>query len=180
MKKFEYKKLSEILIEKSESNLTYDDLLSTLEWKEFRDEIVARDNFKCRKCGKKSNELAWELKDSSPSDIFVRPADENEKEKLGKEIIYSSEHTVLNAHHKYYIKDKNPWEYKTEALLTVCASCHTKIHETEEILVYENTDLKSSTKANPCQKCSGTGYLDQYHYYLNGICFLCNGKGIME
>lgn len=176
MKKFKYKKLTEILFEKDNSNLTYADLLSTLEWKEFRDKIVKRDNWECKKCGEKSNELAWELKGSVPSDIFVRPANEHE----GQDVFYSSEHIVLNVHHKYYIKEKLPWEYKVEALITVCAKCHTKIHEREDIVIYENEDIENPRKAIKCSRCSGTGYLDQYHYFMNGICFSCNGKGIME
>jgi ribosomal protein S27AE len=180
MEKFEHKKLSKIINEKQDSNLTYADLLSTIEWKEFRDEIVKRDNWECTKCGEKQNRLAWELTNSSPSDIFVRQADEFEKKYLGQDIIYSSEQIILNAHHKYYIKDTYPWNYEMDALITVCAKCHTKIHETENILLYQNKYFDNPIKTKNCSKCSGTGYLDQYHYFMNGICFLCDGKGIVE
>ncbi|QYK05837.1 hypothetical protein [Shewanella zhangzhouensis] len=29
------------------------------------------------------------------------------------------------------------------------------------------------TKPSNCKKCGGTGYLPQYHYYENGVCFAC-------
>jgi 5-methylcytosine-specific restriction endonuclease McrA len=173
-----YKPLAELREEKG--YLNYSDLLMTTEWKQFRDKIIRRDNSKCKKCGERNNELAWELKGSKPFDIFVRQADEFEKKFLGQDNIYSSVHIILNAHHKYYIKDKNPWEYNTDALITVCSICHSKIHETENILVYENESLKNPKIAQKCSKCFGTGYLDQYHYYMNGICFDCHGKGIIE
>jgi hypothetical protein len=30
----------------------------------------------------------------------------------------------LNVHHKYYNKNKNPWEYQLEELMTLCDQCH--------------------------------------------------------
>jgi len=180
MKKFDYKRLSEIKKDKTESELNYADLLSTTEWKEFRDEIVKRDEWNCQKCGERSNELAWELKGSTPADIYVRRATKTEKKISDEEVIYSSKPVTLNAHHKYYIKNKNPWEYNPNALITVCSKCHTKIHETEKILIYDNDKLENPKIAQKCSKCSGTGYLDQFHYFMSGICFDCNGKGTLE
>lgn len=29
----------------------------------------------------------------------------------------------------------------------------------------------------PCNKCPGTGYLEQYAHVENGLCFRCNGSG---
>ena len=34
----------------------------------------------------------------------------------------------LHVHHKYYEKDKNPWEYPNEALVTLCDDCHEYMH----------------------------------------------------
>ncbi|WP_418509346.1 hypothetical protein [Corallibacter sp.] len=160
--------------------MNYADLLSTTEWKKFRDNIVKRDNWNCQKCGEKSNQIAWELKGSVPGEVYVRPATESERKELKQDIIYSSKGIILNAHHKYYIKNKNPWEYNPDALITVCSSCHTKIHETENIKIYENENFENPKIAKKCAKCRGTGFLDQYHYYMSGICFDCNGKGIIE
>lgn len=32
--------------------------------------------------------------------------------------------TTLHVHHRYYIKNKEPWEYPLEALVTLCEDCH--------------------------------------------------------
>jgi len=32
--------------------------------------------------------------------------------------------STLNVHHRYYLKDKEPWEYQMEALITLCEECH--------------------------------------------------------
>lgn len=32
--------------------------------------------------------------------------------------------STLNIHHKYYEKGKEPWEYESESLITLCESCH--------------------------------------------------------
>ncbi len=34
----------------------------------------------------------------------------------------------LRVHHKYYSKNKAPWEYPDDSLITVCDTCHEKIH----------------------------------------------------
>ena len=35
----------------------------------------------------------------------------------------------LHIHHKYYLKDKAPWEYSDHSLLCLCSSCHQVVHE---------------------------------------------------
>ena len=37
--------------------------------------------------------------------------------------------TTLNVHHKYYDKDKKPWEYPDKSLVTLCKDCHIMEHE---------------------------------------------------
>ena len=36
---------------------------------------------------------------------------------------FDSEST-LNVHHRYYLANKDPWEYPLEALVTLCEDCH--------------------------------------------------------
>lgn len=82
----------------------------------------------------------------------------------------------LNVHHKYYISGKMAWEYKNEALITLCATCHKAEHLNNLIPVMnENGDVLHY--AENCPKCLGSGVLSEYDYYKNGICFQCMGTG---
>lgn len=86
--------------------------------------------------------------------------------------------TPLNIHHKYYIYGKEPWEYDNEALVTLCTSCHQKRHSLMNIPLY-TFDKRLINPALPiCDRCQGTGYLPNYHYYLDGVCFKCHGEGV--
>lgn len=40
---------------------------------------------------------------------------------------------LLHVHHKYYLKDKMPWEVPTRWLISLCEECHTKEHENKLI-----------------------------------------------
>lgn len=35
--------------------------------------------------------------------------------------------STLNVHHVFYIKNKNPWEYDSRILSTLCENCHKRI-----------------------------------------------------
>jgi hypothetical protein len=39
------------------------------------------------------------------------------------QICFDPENT-LHVHHRYYIKDKKPWEYENDTLVTLCEECH--------------------------------------------------------
>jgi hypothetical protein len=80
----------------------------------------------------------------------------------------------LNVHHTYYQSGKKPWEYPDESLITLCNPCHRKTHEEEEINFLDKNGNK--VKLYPCKKCMGTGFIQQYWYYKEGICFQCNGN----
>ena len=88
---------------------------------------------------------------------------------------------TLNIHHEYYLLGKKPWEYSNDALVTLCSECHQKRHLHQKTPIYEviNNDRKISCYARLCNKCNGTGYLPQYSYYCDGICFGCNGEGVV-
>lgn len=51
----------------------------------------------------------------------------------------------------------------------------------EKILIRED---KNGTKyfscKDKCMKCGGTGYIDYFSYYDNGICFECEGAGFVQ
>ena len=86
----------------------------------------------------------------------------------------------LNVHHKYYIKDKAPWEYEDDALITLCEDCHQKAHHSH-IPIYREIDSNRIlyTNTSTCDRCNGTGYLPQYRHVENGICFKCWGEGVV-
>lgn len=81
----------------------------------------------------------------------------------------------LHVHHKYYRKGLLPWQYPNEALITLCWHCHEELHENTEVKIYdENGEFIGSKQ--PCYKCHGAGFLPEYSYHMNGICFACNGE----
>lgn len=52
-----------------------------------------------------------------------------QRDEFACQICFATERT-LNVHHNYYESGKEPWEYPTEALVTLCEECHTE--ETEQ------------------------------------------------
>ncbi len=84
----------------------------------------------------------------------------------------------LNVHHNYYIQGKKPWDYPNSALVTLCEDCHKKRHENNSIplLDPEHNHIKDLCK---CEKCGGSGYLPQYWYRDNGVCYDCLGEGVI-
>lgn len=38
--------------------------------------------------------------------------------------------STLNVHHRYYLENREPWEYPMEALITLCGECHGEEVET--------------------------------------------------
>ena len=66
----------------------------------------------------------------------------------GYKCAYCGSKSKLNVHHKYYNfypngKHVNAWDYPDDALITLCESCHKKVHETKPVKVYYR---KYSTK----------------------------------
>jgi hypothetical protein len=96
------------------------------------------------------------------------------KEKITIDQIYPD----LNIHHKYYVIDKYAWEYDNTALITLCYKCHQLEHENNVINVYAQSGGKLYI-AERCNKCNGSGYLPMYDYFHNGICFSCEGRGVI-
>lgn len=91
---------------------------------------------------------------------------------------YSLELRGLNIHHTYYIKGHKPWEYKAEALVTLCENCHKKRHETSSVPYYDH-ERRLIGNLVVCDRCSGSGYLPQYSHVEDGICFKCGGEGVV-
>lgn len=86
----------------------------------------------------------------------------------------------LNVHHKYYVAGKNPWEYSNDALITLCQDCHCDEHKSTRTPVYKDLYYKHvMAYAQICDRCGGSGYLPQYQHVEGGICFKCQGEGVI-
>lgn len=172
--------------------IPYDRLLLTFEWQELRTEILERDKKTCTVCNSEQSErinneyfrvLSYEERTASVAE-WIEYHDNGSELFRGKTAEIYAEPTedpvILHIHHKYYIYGDCPWEYPKSALITVCHKCHLKIHQTTTIPVYSDQNFNSKIDLTPCLRCSGTGFMPEYHYYQNGICFKCGGKKFEE
>lgn len=133
------------------------------------------------------NELKKKFKNSFDHDRFQKLVDKNLelKEKRRIEFIELNKRNNkkefewifmlgLHIHHKYYIKGFNAWEYKNNALITLCQSCHENLHKNQKIPVY-NRELELLGHYKYCERCHGAGVFPEYSHVQNGICFRCHG-----
>lgn len=149
----------------SHESISYSDLLRCEEWSEVRNDIVKRDDNKCMNCGKPESD--------GP---IISGGSRNYFNPITFVAVSETEAVKLEVHHKLYIRDKLPWGYNYDDLLTVCSSCHKEIHDNNEIYVYDE-NKRNRINTNPCSRCGGSGHLAQYDYYQGGICFKCRGIG---
>jgi hypothetical protein len=181
---FDYVKPFRILVfghgRQNVKDISYSELLNTREWFVKRIQILNRDNFFCKNCGAGETEYESERE-------FLIP-NENSKTEIkiieGYEVTnYAiagiSEHPIeLHVHHKYYIKDKLPWDYPDDALITLCAKCHFEFHENNNVNYFDKNG--SQIKLTPCHRCHGAGHFPEYNHVQWGICFRCNGNKFEE
>jgi hypothetical protein len=124
----------------------YSSLLQRVEWLIRRDQILRRYGAYCHNCGK-----------------------------LGVD---------YQIHHKYYVTGLDPWEYQDDALVAYCPECHRTIHKQllnnlDYVPVYrlnKYSGLLEKTFRQPCLRCEGAGYFQEYRHIQNGVCFRCNGQ----
>lgn len=92
-----------------------------------------------------------------------------------------SENVSLQVHHRHYINGLDPWEYKDSELVTLCESCHSFVHNYDEIPIYqllEGNLVKISL--TPCLRCAGDGWFPEYRHVRGGVCFRCHGQKYEE
>ncbi|HEA20632.1 hypothetical protein LCGC14_2592040 [marine sediment metagenome] len=87
--------------------------------------------------------------------------------------------TGLHIHHEYYIKNKLPWNYENDALITLCMDCHEELHKNKKVPVYSN-ELELIGELTNCYRCHGAGWFPEYLKVENGICFRCRGAKYEE
>lgn len=59
----------------------------------------------------------------------------------GHKCRYCGSKHKIQVHHKYYLQRLNniklyPWEYPMDAVVTLCDTCHKKVHNNKQIEVY--------------------------------------------
>lgn len=179
----------------------YSLLLKTVEWGTFRNKVLSHYNGSCGTCGLKSGPILIELpfeEWKKQYDLIHKYNEEQNRlrkvnpNKMIEDLIsgipnaglkpYPSRiietgKTILQAHHKFYLWNRLPWEYKIDNLVALCFQCHTEVHQKETIYTYKDETFKIRSCQKDCEKCGGTGYLPGYDYWCDGICFDCNGIG---
>jgi len=152
----------------------YSVLLKQFEWKRKRKEILDRDCHKCTKCDKLST-------------FFIGGKHIKGVEIIGRwlngkpvyKTIEADTPMSLHIHHTFYILERKPWNYNNKDLVTLCMKCHKKEHETTTIPVFsteEQMQIRSQPNVVVCSRCGGDGYLPNYNYVDNGVCFQCQGR----
>jgi len=189
--------------------IPYTKLLETEEWEYKRMETIIRDNEECTICKsrntdyiygkhifvrthfigvKKPNKKFWQQWDYFEQrfgDQFtgMKPSEDDYDivpEEVYEAVTLNKQH-YLQVHHKYYIWGKLPWQYNNDALITLCNWCHFALHQNERIPFFiekENTLIEK--KLTLCLRCNGAGFLPEFNYVQNGICFRCQGAKYEE
>jgi len=176
---------------KDERYIPYAQYLRTENWKTKRIEILDRDNFRCRECnGYETKNVKNNLKTAfgtvfglgyktewiDTQTIIWTDCDGNQRiSELNKSNEKPEKKYNLQIHHKKYIIDTLPWNYKNEDLITLCNHCHTETHEKNKIPIYDKKG-NQILGIEPCDRCAGTGQIAEYKHVQNGICFKCKGE----
>lgn len=188
-----YRYYEEIFEEKQLNNekILYQDQLSTIEWKNKRNSIIQRDNNICTCCKSMPSIFkkgkAYRKQTITEKEIEFKELIESEEwkewfelfgtyPKIGPRLIPDLNPTILHVHHKYYVINKLAWNYPDDALITLCKDCHQKLHNTQRIPIFLDESLETELDYEICDRCNGSGYLKEFHYYQNGTCFKCNGE----
>jgi len=157
----------------------YSKLLFTLEWLKLRDRLMMEVNYHCKNCGVKRN---WDF-ESGEGYYVIEIYEATNKlglPKLDTRYNRLKHPVVFHLHHTYYVRRTLPWEYPDSCFEVLCEPCHKRVHKEKTILMYASHQLGASQHLTACYKCGGTGYLPEFDYYLDGICFECNGVGFEE
>ena len=88
---------------------------------------------------------------------------------------------MIHIHHKFYVRERLPWEYDDTALVSLCNHCHWELHKKIKIPIYTmiNGELHE-LHYTPCNRCNGMGMFPEYKHVQNGVCFRCNGNRYEE
>ncbi len=196
----------QLLRTKFDGHIPYEELLLTREWQEKRYEVLKLDNWKCSNCFKvatdssNDNQVHFWWKETNDIEkiakIFRTKKEEDDVLKkmtiekrralivspvsIIPEILPSDKPYFLQIHHNYYIKNKLPWEYSNEALITLCNWCHWDFHQNNRVPFYETEEKLTKLQYTLCHRCSGSGWFPEFKHVESGICFHCRGEKYVE
>lgn len=178
-------------------HISYSELLFTTEWKTKRDVIAQREGHNCERCKKATTQMyipsvighynPFVIK--KPAEVGFKNVTTDYIDPYTKEKLFEYEEEVPyvresknplfgHVHHTFYVNGCMPWEYRDEDLQFLCHFCHAEIHTTTKIFTYDNyINRVDGIPIVSCDKCFGTGYLSEFEYHKDGICFQCNGRG---
>ncbi len=159
----------------------YNVLLETLEWNKRRDELFKKEKLTCKICNQKAT---WEIHAGGHYGYLYREVVESTDEfgrlRLDFKWLKQENPLVLHLHHTYYVRNTLPWDYPDDCFQVLCKNCHEQEHKNKVFRMYASHELGQSQHLTACSKCNGTGYLPEFNYYLDGVCFGCNGAGFEE
>ncbi len=148
--------------------MSYQNLLLNFHWRNKRQEIFYRDNWRCQYSGCNNEHRTFQ------EHFYVKDG-QNFK---GYKVLPSGKKQILNVHHKVYRKNMLPWEQPDEDYITLCEDCHQKWHDENEIVIIDQYGYQLKNHIN-CNRCGGEGYIIECQHIENGVCFKCNGLGII-
>lgn len=186
-----YPSIQKLLTDLNGSPPSYAQLLSTYDWRRVRDLIIKRDKHCCTHCGTTATEYVMgrhlrlysdiEVSHLINSGFRIYTADDMLDLETGYAVsTWCQKPIYLHVHHHYYILGKYPWQYNEQALVTLCNSCHTELHENIRIPYFQDESRQIELSLEPCHRCHGAGHFEEYAHIQNGICFLCRGAKYME
>ncbi|MDF3078020.1 MAG: hypothetical protein K0S09_1909 [Sphingobacteriaceae bacterium] len=181
------KPFSELLQEVDGEYVPYLALLATLEWRDKRSEIIKRDDYRCTSCSHSATENHWDSKNQRlihfwwGDDELTFVKNEEGKQVLTAlpKITSASKPYHLQVHHRFYIRNKLPWDYSSEILTTLCNWCHQELHLNEVVKVYDEGN-NLLTDLTPCSRCNGAGWFPEYDHVNAGLCYRCGGAKFEE
>jgi len=178
-KEISYDQLTELY--NDEDYIPYAEYLRSNLWHVRRLEILDRDKFKCRNCGAHETEV---IKNSDNEDIlyWYAPIEISWQDLKGNERLSSfvvpegspDRPYNLHIHHKKYIRNRLPWDYDDDDLITLCNYCHKEAHQNNVVPIFDDNGNQIVYKN--CDRCGGVGYFRVYKHVEGGRCFKCHGK----
>ena len=191
----EFRPYSEILAEYNDEKIPYSILLKANEWKEKKQQIANREKNICQICCNKCMDefilkfvgnfvrhvpATYEDVDVEVDHVNIFGEVDFTYNDIRIQLVEQDIPRIPHVHHTYYLRNNLPWEYPENDLMLLCHDCHDRIHQTQKIPVYMNNKKFELCNFTPCERCNGTGYLHEYDYFQNGICFKCNGACFEE